>query len=64
MSRHWAFQFVNLFDSIGTIVACSYKADLVEENGTIKKIARMLSADTITTVFGALMGPNYNNYLY
>lgn len=52
----FSFMFVDLFDSVGTLVACSYEADLVEEDGTIKKIDKMLGADAIATVFGALMG--------
>lgn len=52
----FSFMFVDLFDSVGTLVACSYEANLVEEDGTIKKIDIMLGADAIATVFGALMG--------
>jgi AGZA family xanthine/uracil permease-like MFS transporter len=52
----FSFMFVDLFDSVGTLVACSYEADLVEEDGTIQKIDKMLGADAIATVFGALMG--------
>lgn len=52
----FSFMFVDLFDSVGTLVACSYEADLVEEDGTIQKIDKMLSADAIATIFGAMMG--------
>lgn len=52
----FSFMFVDLFDSVGTLVACSYEANLVKEDGTIQKIDKMLSADAIATVFGALMG--------
>ncbi|MGM0507809.1 MAG: NCS2 family permease [Fusobacteriota bacterium] len=52
----FSFMFVDLFDSIGTIVACSYEADLVEEDGTIKKIDKMLEADAIASIFGAALG--------
>lgn len=52
----FSFMFVDLFDSVGTLVACSYEANLVEEDGTIKKIDKMLGADAIATVFGTLMG--------
>lgn len=52
----FSFMFVDLFDSVGTLVACSYEADLVEEDGTIKKIDKMLGADAIATIFGALVG--------
>ena len=60
---HWgllgtifSFMFVDLFDSVGTIVACSYEAKRVEEDGSIKKIDKMLEADAVATVAGALLG--------
>lgn len=52
----FSFMFVDLFDSVGTLVACSYEADMVEEDGTIRKIDKMLGADAIATVFGAIVG--------
>ncbi|MCF8067153.1 MAG: NCS2 family permease [Desulfobacterales bacterium] len=52
----FSFMFVDLFDSIGTIVACSYEAGHVEEDGTIKKIDKMLEADAVATIAGSLLG--------
>lgn len=52
----FSFMFVDLFDSVGTIVACSYEADLVNEDGSIKRISEMLGADAIATSVGALLG--------
>jgi AGZA family xanthine/uracil permease-like MFS transporter len=52
----FSFMFVDLFDSIGTIVACSYEAGHVEEDGTIKHIDRILEADAMATMFGSLVG--------
>jgi len=52
----FSLMFVDLFDSIGTIVACSYEADMVKPDGTIKKIDRMLEADAVATAVGALLG--------
>lgn len=52
----FSFMFVDLFDSVGTLVACSYEANLVQEDGTIKKIDKMLEADAVATVFGAILG--------
>lgn len=52
----FSFMFVDLFDSIGTIVACSYEAGHVEPDGTIKKIDRVLEADAVATVAGSLLG--------
>ncbi len=52
----FSFMFVDLFDSVGTIVACSYEADLVAEDGSIAKLDRVLEADAISTIAGALLG--------
>ncbi|QQL44685.1 NCS2 family permease [Sulfuriroseicoccus oceanibius] len=52
----FSFMFVDLFDSIGTIVACSYEAGHVEPDGTIKRIDRVLEADAMATVAGSLIG--------
>ena len=52
----FSFMFVDLFDSIGTIVGCSYEARLVREDGTIPGVRRMLGADAIATAVGALLG--------
>jgi len=52
----FSFMFVDLFDSVGTIVACSYEAGMVREDGRIERIDRVLEADAVATIAGALMG--------
>ncbi len=52
----FSFMFVDLFDSVGTIVACSYEAGMVNDDGSIERIDRVLEADAVATVAGALMG--------
>jgi AGZA family xanthine/uracil permease-like MFS transporter len=52
----FSFMFVDLFDSVGTVVACSYEADLVREDGSIERIDRVLEADAVATVIGAVLG--------
>ncbi|MFH2093753.1 MAG: NCS2 family permease [Pseudomonadota bacterium] len=52
----FSFMFVDLFDSIGTIVACSYEAGQVKEDGTIQNIDKMLEADALATIAGSLLG--------
>jgi AGZA family xanthine/uracil permease-like MFS transporter len=52
----FSFMFVDLFDSVGTIVACSYQADMVDEDGSIQGIDKMLEADAVATVAGACLG--------
>ncbi|PIE24502.1 MAG: guanine permease [Planctomycetota bacterium] len=56
MGAVFTFMFVDLFDSVGTIVACSYEADLVKKDGSIDRIDRVLEADAVATVAGSLMG--------
>lgn len=56
MGAIFSFMFVDLFDSVGTIVACAIEADLISPDGTIKKLDRVLEADAIATVAGALLG--------
>ncbi|MBU2502284.1 NCS2 family permease [bacterium] len=52
----FSFMFVDLFDSVGTIVACSYEAGRVGEDGSIADIDRILEADAVATVAGAILG--------
>ena len=52
----FSFMFVDLFDSVGTIVACSYEAGFVAEDGKVKHIDRILEADAAATVIGSLLG--------
>ncbi len=52
----FSFMFVDLFDSVGTIVACSYEADLVNDDGSIDRLDKVLEADAVATIAGALMG--------
>jgi len=52
----FSFIFVDLFDSLGTILACSYEAKLVNEDGTVEKIDQILEADAVATIAGSLLG--------
>jgi len=48
--------FMDMFDSIGTLVACCHEAKLVDEHGKIKGLDRLLSIDALATMIGALFG--------
>lgn len=50
------FLFVDLFDTIGTVIAVSLKADMVDQNGRIAGVGRMLMADAVATTVGACLG--------
>lgn len=52
----FSFLYVALFDSVGTLLACSYEAGLADQDGKIKNIGKMLGSDAIATMFGALLG--------
>ena len=52
----FSMMFVDLFDSVGTIVACSQQAGMIDEQGRIHRIDRILEADAIATVAGSLLG--------
>jgi AGZA family xanthine/uracil permease-like MFS transporter len=47
---------LDLFDSVGTIIGLSRRANLLDENEQLPKANRALSADAIATVTGALFG--------
>ena len=52
----FAFLFVDLFDTLGTLIGVATKADLLDENGKLPKIRGALLADAIATSAGAIFG--------
>jgi AGZA family xanthine/uracil permease-like MFS transporter len=52
----FSFTFVDLFDNIGTLIGVSRKAGLLDARGRLPRIGRALVADSLGTMFGALMG--------
>jgi AGZA family xanthine/uracil permease-like MFS transporter len=52
----FVFLFVDLFDNVGTLVAVTKKAGLVNPDGTIPGLNRILLADSMATMLGALVG--------
>jgi AGZA family xanthine/uracil permease-like MFS transporter len=52
----FSFTFVDLFDNIGTLVGVARKAGLLNESGQLPRIGKALFADSLGTMFGALMG--------
>jgi len=52
----FSFMFVDLFDSLGTLLAVCREAGLIDQDGEIPNLGRMLTADAIATVIGALLG--------
>lgn len=52
----FAFLFVDIFDTIGTLVGCAAKADLLDEDGKLPGAKGALLSDAIGTVVGAVCG--------
>jgi AGZA family xanthine/uracil permease-like MFS transporter len=52
----FSFMFVDLFDSLGTLLAVCREAKMEDKNGHIPALPRMLTADAVATVGGALLG--------
>lgn len=50
------FLFIDFFDTIGTVVGVSMKANMVDENGKVDGIGRVLMSDALATTFGAVLG--------
>ena len=52
----FTFLFIDMFDTVGTLVGVCTKAGLVNEDGTVKKIKEAFMADAIATTAGAFLG--------
>ncbi len=50
------FVFMDLFDTVGTLVGVSEQAGFIEEDGTLPRAGRALTSDAVATVAGAAMG--------
>ena len=52
----FAFLFVDLFDTLGTLIGVSTKANMIDEDGKLPKIKGALMADAVATTAGAVIG--------
>lgn len=52
----FAFLFVDIFDTLGTLIGVSTKANMLDEQGRLPKIKPALLADSIGTTAGAILG--------
>lgn len=52
----FTFLFVDIFDTVGTLVGVSTKAGMLNEKGEVPKAKQALLADAIGTTFGAILG--------
>ncbi len=51
-----AFLFVDIFDTLGTLIGCATKADMLDKEGKLPRIREALLADAIATTAGAVLG--------
>lgn len=52
----FAFLFVDVFDTLGTVIGVATKVDMLDENGKLPAIKPVLLADAIGTTAGAVLG--------
>ena len=52
----FAFLFVDLFDTLGTLIGCASKANMLDKEGRLPGIKGALLADSIGTVCGSCLG--------
>ena len=52
----FAFLFVDLFDTSGTLIGVAQKANLVDAEGKMPRLGRALMADSTATMAGAMLG--------
>ena len=52
----FTFLFVDMFDTVGTLVGVSSKAGMLDKEGRVPRVKQALFADSIGTFFGAILG--------
>ena len=52
----FTFLFVDVFDTVGTLIGVASKADMLDEEGKLEKASEALMADAVGTVAGACLG--------
>jgi len=52
----FTFLFVDMFDTVGTLVGVSSKADMLDKDGNVPRVKQALFADAIGTTVGAMLG--------
>ena len=52
----FAFLFVDMFDTLGTVIGVANKANLLDKDGKLPRIKEVLLADAVATSAGAVLG--------
>ena len=59
----FSFLFVDLFDTLGTLIGVASKADILDEDGKLPHIKGALMADSIATCAGAVLGTSTTTFV-
>ena len=52
----FSFLFVDIFDTMGTVIGVANKADMLDKDGRLPRIKQVLLADSVATTAGAVLG--------
>lgn len=52
----FTFLFVDMFDTVGTLIGCAGKSNMIQKDGSIPNCKEALFADAIGTTVGAMLG--------
>lgn len=52
----FTFFFIDMFDTVGTLVGVCTKAKMIDEQGNIHRVKQAFMADSIATTVGAILG--------
>jgi len=52
----FAMMFIDMFDSVGSLLGLAREADMVDKDGKVPKLDRLLTIDAAGTMFGAVCG--------
>jgi AGZA family xanthine/uracil permease-like MFS transporter len=52
----FTFLFVDMFDTVGTLIGVSSKANMLDKEGRVPRVKQALMADAVGTTFGAMLG--------
>lgn len=52
----FTFFFIDMFDTVGTLIGVCTKSHMVDENGHIRRLKQAFMADAIATTVGAMLG--------
>lgn len=50
------FLFIDMFDTVGTVIACATKANLLDKDGKLPRVKQVLLTDALGTTVGSLLG--------